>query len=352
MGLLRPEDWQGRWITASHWFTPPEYRPPGFITAGGGLPDAPAWADVDLGQSMPIDMVRLYPHSPAQFPVRFRIEGSETLDYDQPLVITDCSAGDYRLPASGVAEFQARGVNARYVRLLVVRSPESGKGSHHYQSAVRQMEILSGGRNVALMKRTREFGTNWNAGHATALVDGMPSQNEGNICPPDACPLTAAPLLRKSFRLDAPVRRATLHFAVLGMADVTINGRNTGSEVLGPPFTDYSKRVIYLTRDVTGLLRQGENVIGATLGNGFFGTPAAGSASGITATVRPACWHNWRSNPPTVAAVPWPRMRRGNGRGVPLFSMMCGKDTAKTGIWHCQVGISRVSPPPVGGPYL
>ena len=276
MGLLKADDWKGRWITASKWFVPPDLRPIGFCTAAAGSPDAPAWADVDLGQATAIDLVRLHPQTAATFPLRFRIEASDTLDYDRPRVIVDRSPEVYRGAGTGPLEFPGRGVKARYVRLFIVRSPATAAGSKQYQSVVRQMEIFSRGKNVALMRRTREFGTAWDAGHATFLVDGMPSAGDGDLCPPDACPTTAAPLLRKSFSLDGEVKRATLHFAALGMAEMTINGRKTGAEVLSPPFTDYSQRVVYLTHDVTALLRRGENVVGATLGNGFFSTPNRG----------------------------------------------------------------------------
>ncbi len=141
------------------------------------------------------------------------------------------------------------------------------------RAVVRQMEVMSGGRNVALMRPTREYGTDWNHGHAVFLVDGKPSANDGNECPPEACSTTAAPLLRKKFTIGKTVRHATLYVAALGMADVTINGRPATDAVLGPPFTDSTKRVVYLTHDITALLVNGENVIGATLGNGFFSTP-------------------------------------------------------------------------------
>lgn len=144
------------------------------------------------------------------------------------------------------------------------------------KAVVRQMEVWSGGRNVALMRPTREYKTNWNNGHAVFLVDGMPSAGEDDHCPDDACPIPAAPLLRKTFQLDRDVKRATLHVAALGMADVTINGKRVGDEVDGPPFTDYTKRIVYVTHDVTSLLSHGENVVGAVLGNGFFSTPGRG----------------------------------------------------------------------------
>jgi alpha-L-rhamnosidase len=141
---------------------------------------------------------------------------------------------------------------------------------------VRQMEVLSGGKNVALMKSTREYGTDWSHGHAPFLVDGMPSREEGADCPAGACPSTAAPMFRKSFSVQKNVRRAMVYVAALGMADVTLNGHRVGNDVLGPPFTDYTKAVMYSAYDITGSLKPGDNAFGVVLGNGFFSTPSLG----------------------------------------------------------------------------
>ena len=288
MGQLNPEDWKGQWITASRWFMPPSYRPPGFMTCVNDKPDSPssvqdspAWAQVDLGKPTPIDSVRLYPNQMQSFPLRFRIEADDDLDFNNPKVIADCSKEDFSFGTGGFAEFPGRGITARRVRILILKSPlaksDPAKAqAPKYQSSIRQMEVWSGGRNVALMQPTLESGHNWQSGHATYMVDGMPSANEGDTCPDDGCPTTVAPLLRKAFDLEQPVKRATLSYAVLGMADMAINGTKVGDAVLDPPFTDYTKRIIYRTHDVTGLLAPGHNVIGATLGNGFFSTPGRG----------------------------------------------------------------------------
>lgn len=42
------------------------------------------WADVDLGASLRIDSIRLYPQNPANFPTRFTLEGSDNLQFDNP----------------------------------------------------------------------------------------------------------------------------------------------------------------------------------------------------------------------------------------------------------------------------
>ena len=264
MGLLKPGDWSAQWIAPSKWFMPPEVRPSGFIVGAGG------WADVDLGAPLPIDAIRLYFNDTNSAPARFKILGSDEPQFYHPQILVDRSAEDFQPTSPGAQMFPVNNLVARHIRLWI--TGVRGKG----EAMVRQLEVMSGGRNVALMRPTREFGTQWNVGHAVFLVDGMPSANDGNACPPEACPTTAAPLLRKMFTVQQPVERATVYIAALGMTEVTLNGRPVTDAVLGPPFTDYTKRVVYLTQDITSLLAKGENVIGATLGNGFFDTPKGG----------------------------------------------------------------------------
>jgi hypothetical protein len=285
MGLLQPEDWTAKWITPSRWYMQPSLQPRGLVVSPGG------WADVDLGASLPIDSIKLYFADPNSEPKRFKILGADDIQFSNPQVLVDMSAADQPPVALGpqgfaVREFVLHGVKARRIRLWVVdpsatgnpmlRPYHDGPSDTPTHAVVRQMEVMSGGTNVALMRPTRELGTQWNYGHAVELVDGMPSFGEGNQEPPDACPVPTAPLLRKSFTISQPVKRATLYVAALGMADVTINGRPVSDDVLGPPFTDYTKRTVYMTRDVTALLTNGENVIGATLGNGFHSPPGRG----------------------------------------------------------------------------
>ena len=280
MGLLEPADWTANWITASRWYTPPALRPPGLVAALGG------WADVDLGAEMPIDSIRLYFSDPVTSPRRFQVLGAEELQFLKPRVLVDESKSDYRPATGGWQTFGLQGAKARHIRLWIIdpnekrraqsRLVQDGPSDPPEQFTVRQMEVISGGRNVALQRPTREMGTQWNSGHAVCLVDGMPSAGEGDQAPVDACPTPTAPLLRKAFEVSRKVRRATLYVAALGMADVSVNGAQVSEDVLGPPFTDYTRRTVYLTRDVTRLLVAGENVIGVTLGNGFFSPPGRG----------------------------------------------------------------------------
>jgi alpha-L-rhamnosidase len=79
-----------------------------------------------------------------------------------------------------------------------------------------------------------------------------------------------APFLRTSFRLEKPVARARLYATALGLYEPHLNGQVVGDDVLAPGWTNYDIRAQYQAYDVTKLLRQGENVLGAILGDGWY----------------------------------------------------------------------------------
>lgn len=87
----------------------------------------------------------------------------------------------------------------------------------------------------------------------------------------------ANPITRRSFILPGSVLSARLYLCGLGHSVAWINGRRVGDHALSPTSTDYDKRVLYTTYDVTKLLRPGDNAIGVALGRGFFATRAADS---------------------------------------------------------------------------
>ncbi|PMP97063.1 MAG: hypothetical protein C0168_00140, partial [Candidatus Aminicenantes bacterium] len=77
-------------------------------------------------------------------------------------------------------------------------------------------------------------------------------------------------LLRKEFDLPAAPRRARVFISGLGYYELRINGRKVGDHVLDPGWTTFSKRVLYVTYDVTRALRPGRNAIGVMLGHGKY----------------------------------------------------------------------------------
>ena len=79
-----------------------------------------------------------------------------------------------------------------------------------------------------------------------------------------------APLLRREWRLDGKVKRARVYLCGLGYYELHINGHTVGDHLLDPGYTRYDRRVLYVTHDVTSLLKRGTNAVGVILGNGWF----------------------------------------------------------------------------------
>lgn len=80
-------------------------------------------------------------------------------------------------------------------------------------------------------------------------------------------------LLRKEFKIDQPIRRATLFASALGVYRMHLNGRPVGDDYFTPDWTDYNKRVYYNTYDVTESVKQGANALGGILGPGWYSGP-------------------------------------------------------------------------------
>ena len=85
---------------------------------------------------------------------------------------------------------------------------------------------------------------------------------------------TDASLLRKDFSLASGIRSARLSITALGAYEAFIDGQRVApNTLLSPGWTDFHKRVLYQTYDVTSLLQQGSNTIGVLLGGGWYSSP-------------------------------------------------------------------------------
>ncbi len=80
----------------------------------------------------------------------------------------------------------------------------------------------------------------------------------------------SAPLLRKAFTVDKEIKHAWVYVTGLGNYELYLNGKKVGDHVLDPARTDFRKRVLYVTYDVTPLLKKGFNALGIMLGNGTY----------------------------------------------------------------------------------
>ena len=83
----------------------------------------------------------------------------------------------------------------------------------------------------------------------------------------------AVRMLRREFDEDKAITRATVHICGLGLFELHVNGEKVGNDVLVPGQTEFKKREFYLTYDVTDRVKQGKNAVGVMLGNGRFYAP-------------------------------------------------------------------------------
>lgn len=79
-----------------------------------------------------------------------------------------------------------------------------------------------------------------------------------------------APLLRHEFEVRAGVKKARLYITAQGVYEPYLNGEIAGDHVMAPGWTSYTHRLRWQTFDVTSMLHEGRNAIGAMLGDGWF----------------------------------------------------------------------------------
>ena len=102
---------------------------------------------------------------------------------------------------------------------------------------------------------------------------------------------TRYPMFRKEFKVGKGLESARIFISGLGYFEARINGGKICDDFLVPGLTDYTLRpflgenpripldpavtaykTLYLSYDVAGMLKEGDNAIGVTLGNGYFHT--------------------------------------------------------------------------------
>jgi alpha-L-rhamnosidase len=83
-------------------------------------------------------------------------------------------------------------------------------------------------------------------------------------------PESRSPVFRREFRVGKKVKRARVFVAGLGLYELRLNGKKVGQHVLAPARTEFRKRILYDTYDVTADINSGVNALGIMLGNGWF----------------------------------------------------------------------------------
>lgn len=144
--------------------------------------DSTKWVQVDLGESLPIDTVILFPARPTDFPdtpgfgfpARYKVELSQTDAFDAPRVLIDNSKTDAENPGDKAVKIPADGQHGRYVRITATKL---WPRTNDFVFALGELQVLSQGKNVAFRKPVRALDSieagRWSTAH---LVDGFDSR--------------------------------------------------------------------------------------------------------------------------------------------------------------------------------
>ncbi len=90
-----------------------------------------------------------------------------------------------------------------------------------------------------------------------------PADSTGLVLPP-------ARYFRRDFVIDGPVRRVVAYASAKGIYELHLNGQRIGADYFTPGWSDYRKRIYYNTYDLTDLVLDGENTIGAIVADGWY----------------------------------------------------------------------------------
>src|SRR3984957_5930729 len=287
MGLLHATEWKGKWI---RWNNPDDQADR----------EAIRWVWVP-GQ----DATAVVPSSIANFRLKLKLS-----DKPRAAAFMLSVRGSYVAKVNGhevgskrgwgsfdridISDELVAGMNSIEIKVTAPASPEWGpnEGAKTMLAGLAALVRITGPDRSILRFATGDQRTDprtkvqWEAS-ADSAQDGAKSDSQSwrpaqvaadltdkKFGDPGPLPQPAA-YLRRTLAISKSVQSARLYVTALGSYRVFLNGIRVGADVLTPGFTDYRKRVLYQTYDVTSLLTNGKNAIGTLLGDGWF-------ASGLT----------------------------------------------------------------------
>lgn len=129
-------------------------------------------------------------------------------------------------------------------------------------------------------------------------------------------------MFRASFHVNGTVKSVIAYAAALGVYELEINGKRVGERILAPEWTDYNVRVQYQAFDIAELIRAGENVVGAWVGDGWY----AGRIGLATIVKDGPTWGIYGRNPKFILQIEVEYADGSRQRIVTDSSWKCTKD--------------------------
>lgn len=82
-----------------------------------------------------------------------------------------------------------------------------------------------------------------------------------------------ATLFRRAFKTAKPAAIARLYATCHGIYEASVNGKRADDRLFAPEYTSYGKYMCYQVYDITDLIREGDNVLGMHVGDGWYFCP-------------------------------------------------------------------------------
>ncbi len=266
MGLLQPSDWQGKWIGLDGGENEDYFKSANWIWAEGDAGEIRYFRgtfEIPSGREISLARITIATH------------GLFSINVNGKQVTRDC-----RVITSPAYEFDIENhlhAGANTIAIAASESEQEDKSSGVICAI--SADFQSGDPLVIASDAS------WKAASAEANGWEQPGFDDSRWA--SASPVSPAPdrprgndfrrlsarMLRRELTIDRKVRRATAYMCGLGVSELYINGHKVGDRVLSPGLTDYDKRCLYVTHDVTRSLKSGPNALGVVLGNGRYFAP-------------------------------------------------------------------------------
>lgn len=260
MGVLRPEEFAGRWIAAG---AAPDSGLAGAQWVWTGESDARLMAPAgtrhflrafDLPAGAIVDSAHLEARGDNDFTLR--LNDREVL-----------SGSEWRESYSAdVTAALAGGANVLTAEVTNTAPGEAG--------LIAALRIAFEGGETLTVATDDEW--RWSP-QAPAGPEGdvVAVLGEDGMAPWGAAPpvAQAMPIFRRGFAIERPLRRAVARVCGLGQYELSLNGAVVNTSFLDPGWTNYRATSPYDTYDVTQLLHEGRNALGVMLGNGMYHVP-------------------------------------------------------------------------------
>ena len=190
--------------------------------------DATTWVQVDLGARQSIEAVKLYPanerlypgrdehYAGEGFPVRFKIEASDTPDFRTARLVTDQTAADYPNPKGEILRFAAHDVRGRYVRLTATQLMDVKDGGSFL--ALSKLEVFSEGKEVATRRPVTADPVYGNDNDVAQVTRPARPQGEGIVTDHPENVIPASKWNPVPYKAQAPLRGVNLEGGVFQTA--------------------------------------------------------------------------------------------------------------------------------------